>query len=80
VIVAVILLLVYRSPVLWLLPLFGAGGAITVTEAVVHGLADGGLRVSSPSSGITTVLIFGAATDHALLLVDRYREQLRNHA
>lgn len=78
-IVVVILLVVYRSPILWLLPLIGAAGAITVTKASVHGLANAGLTVSSLSSAIMTVLIFGAATDYALLLVHRYRDELRHH-
>lgn len=78
-IVVVILLVVYRSPILWLLPLLGADAAITLTEASVHGLANAGLTVSSLSQSIMTVLIFGAATDYALLLVHRYRDELRRH-
>jgi RND superfamily putative drug exporter len=80
IIVAVILLLVYRSPVLWLLPLSGAIGAIIVAQASVHGLANAGLTVSTLSADILIVLVFGAATDYALLLVHRYREELRHHA
>jgi RND superfamily putative drug exporter len=80
IIVAVILLLVYRSPILWLLPLFGAIAAIIVAQASAHGLADHGLTVSTLSSDILIVLVFGAASDYALLLVHRYREELRHHA
>jgi putative drug exporter of the RND superfamily len=80
VIVAVILLLVYQSPILWLLPLFGAVAAIIVAKASAHGLANAGLTVSSLSSDILIVLVFGAASDYALLLVHRYREELRHHA
>jgi RND superfamily putative drug exporter len=80
IIVAVILLLVYRSPVLWLLPLFGSVGAIVVAQASAHGLANAGLTVSSLSADILIVLVFGAASDYALLLVHRYREELRHHA
>ena len=76
IIVAVILLLVYRSPVLWLLPLVGA---IIVAQASVHGLADAGLTVSTLSADILIVLVFGAASDYALLLVHRYREECRHH-
>jgi RND superfamily putative drug exporter len=79
IIVAVILLLVYRSPVLWLLPLFGAVGAIVLAQASAHGLANAGLTVSSLSADILIVLVFGAASDYALLLVHRYREELRHH-
>jgi putative drug exporter of the RND superfamily len=80
IIVAVILLLVYRSPVLWLLPLAGAIAAIITAQASAHGLADHGLTVSTLSADILIVLVFGAASDYALLLVHRYREELRHHA
>jgi RND superfamily putative drug exporter len=79
-IVAVVLLLVYRSPVLWLLPLLGAVEAINVAKAAAHGLASAGLEVSSLSIAVLTVLTLGAASDYALLLVHRYREELRRHA
>ena len=79
IIVAIILLLVYRSPVLWLLPLLGAIAAIIVAQASAHGLANAGLTVSSLSADILIVLVFGAASDYALLLVHRYREELRHH-
>ncbi len=79
IIVAVILLLVYRSPVLWLLPLFGAIAAIIIAQASAHGLANAGLTVSTLSADILIVLVFGAASDYALLLVHRYREELRHN-
>ena len=79
-IVALILLIVYRSPLLWLFPLFGAVGAIVVAQAAAHGLANAGLTVSTLSADILIVLVFGAASDYALLLVHRYREELRRHA
>jgi RND superfamily putative drug exporter len=80
VIVAVILLFVYRSPILWLLPLITATGAAELARAAAHGLASAGLTVSYLSSAIVIVLVFGAASDYALLLVHRYREELRHHA
>ncbi|MGH3169362.1 MAG: MMPL family transporter, partial [Trebonia sp.] len=79
IIVAIILLLVYRSPVLWLLPLFGAIGAIVVAQASAHGLANAGLIVSTLSADILIVLVFGAASDYALLLMHRYRAELHKH-
>jgi putative drug exporter of the RND superfamily len=79
-IIVVILLLVYRRPLLWLLPLFGAIGAIVVAEAGARGLAGAGLTVSSLSAAILIVLVLGAASDYALLLIHRYREELRHHA
>jgi putative drug exporter of the RND superfamily len=80
VIVVVILILVYRSPVLWVLPLLGAIGALVVAEASAHGLANAGITVSTLSGPILRVLVLGAATDYALLLIHRYREELRHHA
>jgi RND superfamily putative drug exporter len=79
-IVVIILILVYRSPLLWLLPLLGALGAIVVAEAAVHGMLNAGLTVSTLSAAILRVLVLGAATDYALLLIHRYREELRQHA
>jgi putative drug exporter of the RND superfamily len=80
-IVMVILLLTYRSPVLWLLPLGTVFIALTVAQAVIYLLArNGGLTVNGQSAFILTVLVFGAGTDYALLLTARYREELRRHA
>jgi putative drug exporter of the RND superfamily len=80
-IVMVILLLTYRSPVLWLLPLGTVFIALTAAQAVIYLLArDGGLTVNGQSAFILTVLVFGAGTDYALLLTARYREELRRHA
>jgi putative drug exporter of the RND superfamily len=79
-IIVVILLLVYRRPFLWLFPVIGALGAIVVAEASAHGLASAGFTVSSLSAAILVVLVLGAASDYALLLVHRYREELRRHA
>jgi RND superfamily putative drug exporter len=79
-VVVAILLLTYRSPVLPLLPLLTAGGALVGSEAVIYLLAKhAGLVVNSQTSFILTVLVFGAATDYALLLISRYREELRRH-
>jgi putative drug exporter of the RND superfamily len=80
-IVIVILLLTYRSPVLWLLPLTTVFVALTAAQAVIYLLArDAGLTVNAQSAFILTVLVFGAGTDYALLLTARYREELRRHA
>ncbi|MDF2743654.1 MAG: rane protein, partial [Actinomycetia bacterium] len=81
VIVIVILLITYRSPVLWLLPLTCVFVALTAAQAVIYLLArNGGLTVNGQSAFILTVLVFGAGTDYALLLTARYREELRRHA
>ncbi len=79
-VVVFMLLLTYRSPVLWLLPVISAVTALFVAQAVVYLLARyGDLTVNAQSAGILTVLVFGAGTDYALLLVARYREELRRH-
>jgi len=80
-IVAIILLITYRSPVLWLLPIVTAGVALSTAQGVIYLLGkNAGLVVNAQSAGILTVLVFGAGTDYALLLVARYREELRRHA
>ncbi|MER5433501.1 MMPL family transporter [Streptomyces sp. NPDC002588] len=79
-VVAVILLLTYRSPLLPLVPLLTVGGALVTSEAVIYLLAEhAGLTVNKQTGFILTVLVFGAATDYALLLTARYREELRRH-
>jgi RND superfamily putative drug exporter len=79
-VVIVLLLLTYRSPVLWLLPIVSAGVALTIAEAVIYVLTQHGLTVNGQSGGILVVLVLGAGTDYALLLVARYREELRRHS
>lgn len=79
-VVILILLLTYRSPILWLLPVLSALFALFTAQGVVYLLAKyAGVTVNGQSSGILTVLVFGAGTDYALLLVARYREELRRH-
>jgi RND superfamily putative drug exporter len=79
-VVIVLLLLTYRSPILWLLPIISAGIALTTAEAFIYLLIQhAGLVVNGQSAGILVVLVLGASTDYALLLVARYREELRRH-
>ncbi|MFE0511920.1 MMPL family transporter [Streptomyces sp. NPDC058964] len=79
-VVAVLLILIYRSPLLWLVPLVVAGTADFLSMGVAYGLNQTfGTTVSGQSSGVMTILVFGAGTDYALLLVSRYREELRRH-
>ena len=80
-VVAILLLLTYRSPSLWIVPLVAVGAASQLANAVVYLLArHAGLLVNGQSSFLLTVLVFGVGTDYALLLVARYREELRRHA
>jgi RND superfamily putative drug exporter len=79
-VVIMILLLTYRSPLLWLLPIMSAGAALGASQALIYVLAKHtGLTVNAQSSFILTVLVLGAGTDYALLLIARYREELRTH-
>jgi RND superfamily putative drug exporter len=79
-IVILLLLITYRSPVLWLLPVISAAAALTSAQALIYLLAaHAGLTVNAQSAGILDVLVFGAGTDYALLLTARYREELRRH-
>jgi RND superfamily putative drug exporter len=79
-VVIVILLITYRSLSLLLLPVLSVVGALFTAEAAIYLLArHAGLVVNAQSAGILTVLVFGAGTDYALLLVARYREELRRH-
>jgi len=76
-----LLLLTYRSPVLWLLPIISAAVSLTIAEAVIYLLIQhANLTVNGQSGGILVVLVIGAGTDYALLLIARYREELRRHA
>jgi len=79
-VVILILLFTYRSPVLWLLPILCAVVANTIATGVVYLLAKyAGLTVNGQSQAILSILVIGAGTDYALLLVARYREELRRH-
>ena len=79
-VVALVLIVTYRSPFLWLVPLAVIGIADQVASAIVYLLARyQGLVVNGESAGILRVLVFGAGTDYALLLIARYREELREH-
>ncbi|HET8968314.1 MAG TPA: MMPL family transporter, partial [Gaiellaceae bacterium] len=77
--VFVLLVLIYRSPIFWVLPLL----AVFFAEAMVRGigslLVDAGVVVNGQTGGILLVLVFGAGTDYALLLTARYREELHRH-
>jgi putative drug exporter of the RND superfamily len=77
-VVLLILLVVYRSPVLPFLVIGTAGLALTAGNAVAYLLADAGvITVNGQSQGIAAILVVGAATDYGLLLVARFREELR---
>jgi len=79
-VVIVILLFTYRSPILWLFPVICVVFAMFNAQGLIYLLAKyADLTVNAQSIGILTVLVLGAGTDYALLLVARYREELRRH-
>ena len=79
-VIALILIFVYRSPVLWILPLLSAGFALTLAGGVIYELAKHNIiTLDGQSQGILSVLVLGAATDYALLLIARYREELHHY-
>lgn len=79
-IVTILLIVTYRSPVLWLIPLIVVGladrSAVVVATRVLDAVD---LPWDGTTTGILSVLVFGAGTDYALLLISRYRDELRAH-
>ncbi len=79
-VVILLLLLTYRSPILWILPIFSVVVALGSTLGLIYFLAKyADLTVNGQSQAIVSILVIGAGTDYALLLVARYREELRRH-
>lgn len=77
-VVALLLLITYRSPVLWVVPLLVVGVADRLAAALAtHVMAWTGIQWDESTIGILSVLVFGAGTDYALLLISRYRDELR---
>ncbi|MCM3785523.1 MMPL family transporter [Neobacillus mesonae] len=75
--VLILLLLIYRSPILALIPLIGVGFAYMVTSPILGLLADQGvITVDSQSIAIMTVLLFGAGTDYCLFIISKFRQLL----
>lgn len=80
IVVAIILIIVYRSPFLWTIPLFTAALALAFATMIVYYLAKADIiDLNGQTQGILDVLVLGAATDYALLLISRYREELHLH-
>jgi RND superfamily putative drug exporter len=78
IVVAVLLLITYRSPWLWLVPLVVVGTADGLAGIVATRVAAAvGIELDASVTGILSVLVFGAGTNYALLLIARYRDELR---
>ena len=78
-IVLVLLIVIYRSPIFWMIPFFAVVLAEGASRGAGYLLAEAGVTINGQTGGILPVLVFGAGTDYALLLVSRYREELRQH-
>jgi RND superfamily putative drug exporter len=74
-----LLILIYRSPIFLWIPLFAVVFAEIATRSIGYGLTEIGVTVNGQTSSILSILVLGAGTDYALLLVSRYREELRKH-
>jgi len=78
IVVAILLLITYRSPWLWLVPLTVVGLADGLAGIVANRIASlAGIALDASVTGILSVLVFGAGTNYALLLIARYRDELR---
>src|SRR5215204_765046 len=78
-IVLVLLVIIYRSPIFWAIPFFTVLLAESSARGFGYLIAEAGVTINGQSGGILPVLVFGAGTDYALLLVSRYREELRRN-
>ena len=80
-VVILLLLVTYRSPILWLVPLLVIGTADRMAQILAGAVANAfGITLDGSVTGILSVLVFGAGTDYALLLISRYREELLHYA
>ena len=77
--VLILLILIYRSPIFWAIPFFTVLLAEVSSRGFGYLLSEAGVTINGQTGGILPVLVFGAGTDYALLLVSRYREELRRH-
>ncbi|MSW95556.1 MAG: MMPL family transporter, partial [Actinobacteria bacterium] len=72
-----LLIIIYRSPIFWIIPILAVGFAELASRSIGYLLGQIGVTVNGQSSSIMSILVLGAGTDYALLLVARYREELR---
>ncbi len=75
-----LLIVIYRSPMFFLIPLAAVLFAETLSRSIGYGASELGATVNGQSSSIMSVLVLGAGTDYALLLVSRFREELHRSA
>jgi RND superfamily putative drug exporter len=78
--VMLLLIVIYRSPMFLFIPLAAVLFAETLSRSIGYGISELGVTINGQSSSIMSVLVLGAGTDYALLLVARYREELHRTA
>ena len=74
----VLLILIYRSPIFLFIPLTAVIFAELLARSVGYGLSELGVTINGQSSSIMSIMVLGAGTDYALLIVARYREELHH--
>lgn len=75
----IILIVIYRSPIIALVPLIGAGIIYQIVDRVIGFMGKNGLAIESQSTSIMSILLLAVITDYALFIVSRFREELRQH-
>ena len=75
-----LLILIYRSPIFLFIPLIAVIFAEILSRSIGYGVSELGVTINGQSSSIMSILVLGAGTDYALLLVARYREELHRTA
>lgn len=78
-IILVLLIVIYRSPLLALIPLLAAGIVYQVVNQLLGILGANGLDLASQSLSIMSILLFAATIDYSLFVFSRYREELKNY-
>jgi putative drug exporter of the RND superfamily len=76
--VIVLLILIYRSPIFLFVPLGAVIFAEILARSFGYGLSELGVTINGQSSSIMSIMVLGAGTDYALLIVARYREELHH--
>lgn len=77
--ILVLLIVIYRSPLLAILPLLAAGLVYQVVDRTLGLLGKSGLVIETQSLSIMSILLFAVLTDYALFIFSRYKEELRKH-
>ncbi|WP_088051294.1 MMPL family transporter [Virgibacillus dakarensis] len=78
-IILILLIVIYRSPLLALIPLFAAAFVYEITNQVLGLMGKAGLTLDNQSLSIMSILLFASITDYSLFVLARFREELKEH-